>query len=72
MLRTRPEVVVAATARSVQDGSFDPGIALEGLREDAIGFDWVSPALSARAFTRLQSIEDTVRAETAHIPAVAP
>jgi hypothetical protein len=72
LLGTRPEVVVAVTARSVQDGSFGPGIALEGLREDAIGFDWVSPALSARAFTRLQSIEDTVRAETADIPPVAP
>jgi hypothetical protein len=72
LLRTRPEVVVAQTARSVQDGAFDPGIALEGLREDAIGFDWVSPVLAPRAVTRLQSIEFTVRAETADIPSVAP
>jgi hypothetical protein len=72
VLRTRPAVVVAETARSVQDGAFDPGIALEGLREDAIGFDWISPAVAQRNFTRLQAIEDTVRGETVQIPSVAP
>jgi hypothetical protein len=72
LLRTRPEVVVAAAARSVQDGAFDPGIALEGLREDAIGFTWISPAVARDTITRLQSIEDTARAETADIPSVAP
>jgi hypothetical protein len=72
LLRTRPEVIVAAAARSVQDGAFAPGIALEGLREDAIGFAWVSPAVAQGAITRLQSIEDTTRAETADIPPVAP
>jgi hypothetical protein len=72
ILETRPEVVVAATARSVQDGAFEPGIALEGLREDAIGFDWISPALTQGGFARLQAIEDNVRAETAAVPSVAP
>ena len=73
VLRTRPEVVVAAAARSVQDGAFDPGIALEGLREDAIGFAWVSPALAAGRRTRGCSRSRTaVRAGTAHVPSVAP
>lgn len=72
VLETRPQVVVAETARSVQDGAFEPGIALEGLREDAIGFKWVSPAVAPGAVNRLQDIEDTVRAETADVPAVAP
>jgi basic membrane lipoprotein Med (substrate-binding protein (PBP1-ABC) superfamily) len=72
LLRTRPEVVVAAAARSVQDGAFEPGIALDGLREDAIGFASISPAVAQTTITRLQSIEDTVRAGTADIPSVAP
>ncbi|MEP6641887.1 MAG: hypothetical protein ABJB93_08275 [Gaiellales bacterium] len=72
LLRTRPGVVVAAAARSVQDGAFDPGIALEGLREDAVGFTWISPAVAQDTITRLQSIEDTARAGTADIPSVAP
>jgi hypothetical protein len=72
LLGPRPAVVVAETARSVQDGIFQPGIALESLRDDAIGFAWVSPALAPAALDRLQSIEDTVRAETAPIPPLAP
>jgi basic membrane lipoprotein Med (substrate-binding protein (PBP1-ABC) superfamily) len=72
ILRTRPEVVVAAAARSVQDGAFDPGIALEGLREDAIGFAWISPEVGQSANARLQSIEDRVRAGTVDVPSVAP
>jgi hypothetical protein len=72
VLEARPQVVVAETVRSVQDGAFQPGIALEGLREDAIGFAWVSPTVAPGAVNRLQDIEDTVRAETADIPAVAP
>jgi hypothetical protein len=72
VLRTRPEVVVAAAARSVQDGAFTPGIALEGLGEDAIGFAWVSAEVGQGANTRLQSIEDRVRAGTANVPSVAP
>jgi basic membrane lipoprotein Med (substrate-binding protein (PBP1-ABC) superfamily) len=72
LLRTRPEVVVAAAARSVQDGAFDPGIALEGLREDAIGFAWISSEVGQGANARLQSIEDRVRAGTADVPSVAP
>jgi hypothetical protein len=72
LLRTRPEVVVAAAARSVQDGAFEPGIALEGLREDAIGYAWIAPAVALGTITRLQSIEDTVRAGTADIPSVTP
>jgi hypothetical protein len=72
VLRTRPEVVVAQTARSVQDGAFVAGIALEGLRADAIGFAWISPVVAASAITRLQSVEDAVRAGTANVPSVAP
>jgi hypothetical protein len=72
VLETRPQVVVAETVRSVQDGAFQPGIALEGLRDDAIGFSWVSPTVAPGAVNRLQDIEDTVRAETVDIPAVAP
>jgi len=72
VLGPRPEVVVTATARTVQDGTFQAGIVLEGLREDAIGFDWVSPALAAATVDRLQHVEDAVRAETADVPAVAP
>jgi hypothetical protein len=72
LLGPRPAVVVADTARSVQDGIFQAGIYLEGLRDDAIGFSWVSPAVAPAAFDRLQSIEDTVRAETAPVPTVAP
>jgi hypothetical protein len=72
LLGPRPAVVVAEAARSVQDGIFQPGIYLEGLRDDAIGFSWVSPSVGPDAFDRLQSIEDTVRAETAPVPMVAP
>jgi hypothetical protein len=72
VLGPRVPVVVAAAARSVQDGTFQPGIMLEGLREDAIGFDWVSPALQQTAVDRLQHVEDSVRAETANVPSVAP
>jgi hypothetical protein len=72
LLGPRPAVVVAGAARSVQDGIFEPGAFLEGLRQDAIGFGWVTPSISPAAFDRLQSIEDTVRAETAPVPTVAP
>jgi hypothetical protein len=72
LLGPRPAVVVAESARSVQDGIFDPGAWLEGLREDAIGFAWVSPSVAAGAVDRLQHVEDRVRAETAPVPPVAP
>ncbi|HEY3766746.1 MAG TPA: hypothetical protein VGL44_16400 [Gaiellales bacterium] len=72
LLGPRPAVVVAETARSVQDGIFQPGIALEGLRDDAVGFAWISPALPPAAVRRLQDVEDTVRAETAPVPTIAP
>jgi hypothetical protein len=72
LLRPRPAVVVAETVRSVQDGIFQPGVAMEGLREDAIGFPWISPAVSQATVDRLQHVEDTVRSETAPVPAVAP
>jgi hypothetical protein len=72
LLGPRPAVVVAKTVRSVQDGIFQPGVAIEGLREDAIGFPWISPAVSQATVDRLQHVEDTVRAETAPVPAVAP
>jgi hypothetical protein len=72
LLGPRPAAVVAEAARSVQDGVFDPGTWLEGLREDAIGFGWLSPAISAGDADRLQSVEDRVRAETAPVPSVAP
>jgi hypothetical protein len=72
VLRPRPSVVVAESARSVQDGVFDPGAWLEGLREDAIGFAWISPAVPPDAVDRLQHVEDRVRAETAPVPDVAP
>jgi hypothetical protein len=72
LLRPRPAVVVAEGARSVQDGVFDPGAWLEGLREDAIGFAWISPEVAAGAVDRLQHVEDRVRAETAPVPSVAP
>jgi hypothetical protein len=72
LLGPRPAVVVAQTVRSVQDGIFQPGVAVEGLRDDAIGFSWISPAVGLAAVDRLQHVEDTVRAETAPIPAVAP
>ncbi len=71
LLGPRPAVVVAETVRSVQDGIFQPGVAVEGLREDAIGFSWISPAVSQAAVDRLQHVEDRVRAETAPIPALA-
>jgi hypothetical protein len=72
LLGPRPAAVVADTARSVQDGIFAPGIFLEGLRQDAIGFSWVSPSIAPAALDRLQSIEDAVRAETAPVPPIAP
>ena len=72
LLGPRPSVVVAEAARSVQDGVFGPGVWLEGLRDDAIGFSWVSPSLSPAALDRLQHVEDRVRAETAPVPLVAP
>jgi hypothetical protein len=72
LLGPRPSVVVAEAARSVQDGVFAPGVWLEGLRDDAIGFSWISPALSPAALDRLQHVEDRVRAETAPVPLVAP
>jgi hypothetical protein len=72
LLGPRPAVVVAEAARSVQDGVFDPGVWLEGLRDDAIGFSWVSPALSPSDLDRLQHVEDRVRAETAPVPPVDP
>ena len=72
LLGPRPSVVVAETARSVQDGVFDPGVWLEGLRDDAIGFSWVSPSLSPSDLDRLQGVEDRVRAGTAPVPVVAP
>jgi hypothetical protein len=70
LLGPRPSVVVAEGARSVQDGVFDPGVWLEGLREDAIGFSWVAPSLSPSDLDRLQHVEDRVRAETAPVPLV--
>jgi len=70
VLGPRPSVVVAEGARSVQDGVFDPGVWLEGLREDAIGFSWVAPSLSPSDLDRLQHVEDRVRAETAPVPLV--
>lgn len=72
LLGPRPAVVVAEGARSVQDGVFDPGTWLEGLREDAIGFGWISPSVSPGEADRLQGVEDRVRAETAPVPSVAP
>jgi hypothetical protein len=72
LLGPRPAVVVAEGARSVQDGVFDPGTWLEGLRDDAIGFAWISRAVAAGAVDRLQHVEDRVRAETAPVPDVAP
>jgi hypothetical protein len=72
LLGPRPAVVVAESARSVQDGVFDPGTWLEGLGDDAIGFSWISPAVSPAAVDRLQHVEDRVRAGTAPVPAVAP
>ena len=72
LLGPRPAVVVAEAARSVQDGVFDPGLWLEGLRDEAIGFSWVSPSLAPAALDRLQHVEDRVRAETAPVPPVAP
>jgi hypothetical protein len=72
LLGPRPAVVVAEGARSVQDGVFDPGTWLEGLREDAIGFGWISPAVPPADVDRLQHVEDRVRAETAPVPSVAP
>lgn len=72
LLGPRPAVVVAETVRSVQDGIFQPGVAVEGLREDAIGFSWISPAVALTEVDRLQHVEDTVRAETAPVPTLAP
>ncbi len=72
VLGPRPAVVVAESARSVQDGVFEPGAWLEGLRDDAIGFAWISPAVGPAAVDRLQHVEDRVRAETAPVPAVVP
>jgi hypothetical protein len=72
LLGPRPAVVVAEAARSVQDGVFDPGRWLEGLREDAIGFGWISPEVPPGEVDRLQHVEDRVRAETAPVPSVAP
>jgi hypothetical protein len=72
LLGPRPAVVVAEGARSVQDGVFDPGAWLQGLREDAIGFAWISPSLPAGDVDRLQHVEDRVRAEAAPVPDVAP
>jgi hypothetical protein len=72
LLGPRPAVVVAEGARSVQDGVFDPGAWLEGLREDAIGFAWISPVVAPGDVDRLQHVEDRVRAETAPVPDVAP
>jgi hypothetical protein len=72
VLETRPAVVVTETARSVQDGIFQPGVAVAGLRQDAIGFAWISPAVPAATVDRLQHVEDAVRAETAPVPSLAP
>jgi hypothetical protein len=72
VLKKRPEVVVTETARSVQDGIFQPGVAVAGLRQDAIGFAWISPSVPAAAVDRLQHVEDDVRAETAPVPSLAP
>jgi hypothetical protein len=72
VLETRPAVVVTEAARSVQDGIFQPGVAVAGLRQDAIGFAWISPAVPAATIDRLQHVEDAVRAETAPVPSLAP
>ena len=49
-----------------------PGVMLEGLRQDALGIDWISPSVPPSAVDRLQHIEDLIRAGQAQIPLVAP
>ena len=71
LLGPRPAVVVAETVRSVQDGIFQPGVAVEGLREDAIGFSWISPAVApGQRSTGCSIVEDKVPRRDA--PADAP
>jgi basic membrane lipoprotein Med (substrate-binding protein (PBP1-ABC) superfamily) len=66
----RPWVAVAAAARAVQAGRWEPGVMLEGLREDVLGIGWIAPSVSPSAVDRLQRIEDRVRAGQATVPPV--
>jgi len=68
----RPWVAVAAAARAVQAGSWEPGVMLEGLRQDVVGIAWIAPSVPAPAVDRLQRIEDLIRAGQADVPLVAP
>ena len=47
----RPWVAVAAAARAVQAGRWVPGVMLEGLRQDVLGFGWIAPSVPARRST---------------------
>jgi hypothetical protein len=68
----RPWVAVAAAARAVQAGRWVPGVMLEGLRQDVVGFSWIAPSVPGPAIDRLQRIEDLIRAGHADVPLVAP
>jgi hypothetical protein len=68
----RPWVAVAAAARAVQAGRWEPGVMLEGLRQDVVGITWIAPSVPAPAVDRLQRIEDLIRAGEADVPLVAP
>jgi basic membrane lipoprotein Med (substrate-binding protein (PBP1-ABC) superfamily) len=68
----RPWVAVAAAARAVQAGRWEPGVTLEGLRQDVAGIAWIAPSVPASAVDRLQRIEDLIRAGQADVPLVAP
>jgi hypothetical protein len=68
----RPWVAVAAAARAVQAGRWEPGVMLEGLRQDVLGIGWLAPSVPADAIDRLQRIEDLIRAGQADVPLVAP
>lgn len=68
----RPWVAVAAAARAVQAGRWQPGVMLEGLRQDVLGIGWIAPSVPAEAVDRLQRIEDLIRAGQADVPLVAP
>jgi len=68
----RPWVAVAAAARAVQAGRWTPGVTLEGLRQDVLGFGWIDPSVPASQVDRLQRIEDMIRAGQADVPLVAP
>ena len=72
VLGPRPWVAVAAAARAVQAGQWVPGVMLEGLRQDVLGFGWIAPSVPAAQVDRLQRIEDMIRAGQAEVPLVAP